>query len=197
MTSDQRTNPPPGIENEILEYLHLEFGEDKDDPDALQAAELKYVGAREDGEAWLHFWEYPSGSGKSWAIARVTKDGYELYTSLEGPSGERNDPLAALSTLVVQFGTRKKGQKRLEALRVKVADIKDSGVPVRFPTGEEIFFYAEVHPASENAGPDVSVQVLQQDDVVLAIRCTSGVIISLSLAGYDCLISLGTGPWDA
>lgn len=195
--SDSHTRPPPGVERELLEYLHLEFGESEDDPDALQAADLKYVGARQDGQAVLHFWEYPCHAGKSWATAEWMSDGYALSTSAEGPRGEKNDPAAALRTLVVEFGTRTKGQKRIAPLRLEVAGIPGDGVPVKFPTGEEIFFYAEVYPASEGAGPDVSVQLLQHGDVLLAIRCTSGVIISLQLVGYDCLIRLGTGPWDA
>src|SRR5690349_8413118 len=101
MTYNPSMEAPPEIEKELLEYLHLEFGENEDDQDSLQAADLNYVGAREDDGAQLHFWEFPSGTGKSWATARVTADGYDLSTSLQGPNGERNDPLAALGTLVV------------------------------------------------------------------------------------------------
>jgi hypothetical protein len=86
MTSDQHMNPPPGIERDILEYLHLEFGEDKDDPDALQAADLKYVGVREDGGALLHFWEYPSGSGKSWATAESRRTDTISPPAWKGPA---------------------------------------------------------------------------------------------------------------
>jgi hypothetical protein len=189
-------SPPPGIERDILEYLHLEFGEDKDDPDALQAADLKYVGAREDGDSLLHFWEYPSGSGKSWATARMTHDGYHLSTSLEGPSGEKNDPLTALRPMVVEFGTRKKGQKRIEPLRLDVSKLNENGFPVKFHTGEEIFFYAEVYPGSGEKPPDVSVHLLQHGDILFAVRCASGVQIILQLAGYDCLIRLGASPWE-
>jgi hypothetical protein len=196
MTHDLPAHPPTGVEKELLEYLHLEFGEGEDDPDALQAADLKYVGVREDGEGLVHFWEYPSGSGKSWATVCVMNDGgYSLSTSTEGPDGEVNDPLAALRTLVVEFGARSEGQQRIKPLRLAVSELKANGVPVKFPTGEEISFYAEVYPPSAANAPDVSVQILQNDEVLFAVRCASGVVISLQLAGYDCLIRLGTGPW--
>jgi len=195
MNPKQPTHPPAGIENELLEYLHLEFGEGKDDPDALQPADLKYVGARTDGAALVHFWEFPSGSGKSWATVCVTDDGYDLSTSLEGPDGEKDDPLSALRTLVVDFGSRSDSQKRIRPLRLTVSELSENGFPVKFPTGEEISFYAEVHPPTVTDGPDVSVQILQHGEVLFAVRCTSGVVISLQLAGYDCLIRLGTGPW--
>jgi hypothetical protein len=197
MTRDQSEHPPAGIEKELLEYLHLEFGEDKDDPDALQAADLKYVGARKDGDGLLYFWEHPAGSGKSWATAHVTKTGYSLSTSTEGPDGESNDPVAALRTLVVDFGARSEGQPRIKPLRLAVAELGENGFPVKFPTGEVISFYAEVYPPSETKGPDVSVHILQGDDVLFVVRCSSGVVISLQLAGYDCLIRLGTGPWES
>lgn len=187
---------PPGIKSELLEYLRLEFGEDVEDPEAVQAADLKYVGARKDGRALLHFWEFPSGAGKRWATARVTKTTCALSTSEEGPNGEENDPLAALQTLVVEFGARTKGQKRIKPLRVRVADLDDEGALVQFPTGERISFYAEVYPPSEDDGPDVSLQVLQDDDVILAVRCNSGVVVSCQVAGYECLIRLGTGSWE-
>lgn len=185
---------PRDIKNQLAAYLRLEFGED--DREGIQAADLKYVGARKDGRAQLHFWEYPSGSGKSWVTARVTESECALSTSLEGPNGETNDPLEALRTLIVEFGCRKPGQMKIKPLRLEVSDIEDSGIPVQFPTGETISFYAEVYPPDEDEGPDVSVQVLQDDDVILAVRCTSGVVISFQLAGYDCLMRLGTGPWE-
>lgn len=98
--------------------------------------------------------------------------------------------------MLVEFGSRKRGQKRISPLRLEVADIQDSGVPVEFPTGERIHFYAEVYPPGEEGGPDVSVQVLHEDDVLLAVRCNSGVVVSCQVAGYDCLIRLGTGTWE-
>lgn len=196
MKSHRHRDLPAGIERDILEYLHLEFGEDKDDPDALQAEDLKYVGAREDEGSLLHFWEYPSGTGKSWATVRITNDGNELSTSLEGPGGEKNDPEAALRTLLVQFGMRTEGQERIEPLRLDVAKLSENGFPVKFPTGEEISFYAEVYPATGENGPDVSVHILQHDEALFVVRCASGLVISLQLAGYDCLIRLGTGPWE-
>jgi len=195
MTQDHPA-PPTGVEKELLEYLHLEFGEDPEDPDALQAADLKYVGVGKDGEGLAHFWEYPSGSGKGWATVCVMSDGgYSLSTSPEGPDGEINDPLVALRTLIVDFGTRSEGQQRIKPLRLAVSELGGEGFPVTFPTGEVISFYAEVYPPSATSGPDVSVHILQGDEVLFTVRCTSGVLISLQLAGYDCLMQLGTGPW--
>jgi hypothetical protein len=144
----------------------------------------------------LHFWEYPSGSGRSWATVRVTKSGFALATSLEGPNGEANDSLAALRTLTVEFGCRSEGQKRIKPLLLEISDLDAGGVPVKFPNGDEVSFYAEVHPPEGDVGPDVSVEVLQNEDVLLAVRCASGVAVTFQVAGYDCLMRVGTGPWE-
>ena len=52
----------------IVNYLHLEYGEDPNAPDSLQKSELKYVGLFIYEGKPTHYWWYPSGSVQSWAI---------------------------------------------------------------------------------------------------------------------------------
>lgn len=76
---------PPDIEQEVLEYLHREYGESPSDPEALKLADLRFEGEhRVDGTPKL-FWSYPSNSGRAWVTVEQADDTYCVDTSDVGP----------------------------------------------------------------------------------------------------------------
>ena len=49
----------PSIEEKIVRYLQLEFGEDEDDTEALRASDLRYLGEAELDGVVTQFWSFP------------------------------------------------------------------------------------------------------------------------------------------
>jgi hypothetical protein len=189
--------PPRDLPSDILEqlagYLRLEFGEYG--PHAIGASDLTYAGEQKDGRAKIHFWEFPTSSGRAWVTARATKSGYAISPTSIGPNGERGVTQSTFDILSVTFQALRPRQKRIAPLKLEIADLEDDGVPVTFPSGEELYFYAEVAPAGDGFGPQVALRIVQDDDVVFEVLCTSGVRACLTLAGYDCTMEVGPGPW--
>lgn len=71
---------PDDIEVRILSYLHLEFGEDGSDNNALKPSELKYVGEFLVDSAHCHFWEFPCMGEVAWVIAKPLGGEYAIGT---------------------------------------------------------------------------------------------------------------------
>lgn len=56
-----KTGLSSATEEQLLEYLHLKLGESDDDPSALQAEDLIYLGAFEQDEGIVRYWLLPHG----------------------------------------------------------------------------------------------------------------------------------------
>lgn len=56
-----KTGLSSATEQQLLEYLHLKLGESDDDPSALQAEDLVYLGAFEQDEGVVRYWLLPRG----------------------------------------------------------------------------------------------------------------------------------------
>lgn len=73
------------IEQSILEYLHLEYGETPDDSDALKITDIKYEGLFILDGVETHYWSYPTSS-PCWAIVQPFQDSYCFSMSTTPPS---------------------------------------------------------------------------------------------------------------
>ncbi len=56
-----KTGLTSATEEQLLDYLHLKLGESDDDPSALQAEDLIYLGAFEQDEGVVRYWLLPHG----------------------------------------------------------------------------------------------------------------------------------------
>ena len=74
MISQVEPLSPP--KDELIAYLHREFGESPDAPDALQAKDLTFFGTLQFADRIEHIWKFPCSSDTGCWL-RVT----------EGPSG--------------------------------------------------------------------------------------------------------------
>jgi hypothetical protein len=59
---------PDDIESQIVEYLHLEYGEDSSSPNALKIEELVYEGVFDIEGMNVHYWKYPTHGQNCWVI---------------------------------------------------------------------------------------------------------------------------------
>ena len=66
----------------LLEYLHLEYGEEAGEEDALKASDLVYVGEYVIDGIPCKYWSYPTTGEPMWATI-------EDYSGLESYSGLR------------------------------------------------------------------------------------------------------------
>jgi hypothetical protein len=69
-------------------------------------------------------------------------------------------------------------------------------IEVKLPPGDELKVYVEVHEDNQGA-PDVSLYISDHIEHVVALRCSSGVIVTYrAKCGYECLFQVGSGPWE-
>ena len=76
---------PEGIESEVLGYLHLEYGEDPSDPNALKIDDIEDQGEFDVAGTPTHFFGYPTSSGQEWVTVEAFDGSYVLGISLTGP----------------------------------------------------------------------------------------------------------------
>ena len=73
------------FKKDIVEYLHLEYGETPDDPESLKPSDIKYVGQYLFEGFPTHFWWYPSGSEQCWATVVYTDEIYNIGMTTKSP----------------------------------------------------------------------------------------------------------------
>lgn len=83
----KRRGLPRGIKSEVLQYLHLEYGESPRDPDALELSDLSYEGEYQHEGVPTHFWSYPTSSGKSYATVVLSGKSYAIGMTDRRPRG--------------------------------------------------------------------------------------------------------------
>lgn len=72
----------------VAEYLRLEYGEDADDPDSLQASDLNYLGRfHVDGHP-TDYWQYPTSDEPAYATMTMHDGSMALSMTDEPPTGE-------------------------------------------------------------------------------------------------------------
>lgn len=76
-------------EARIVEYLRLEYGEDAEDPDRLQAADLTYLGRFNVDGHLTDYWQYPTSDKPAYATMTMHQGATALSMTDEPPTGER------------------------------------------------------------------------------------------------------------
>ena len=66
-----QTGLSPEVERELPRYLRRELGESALSPKSLKAADLKYIGAFDEGDQRVHYWRVPWGTEEVYANVRV------------------------------------------------------------------------------------------------------------------------------
>lgn len=72
----------------VVEYLRLEYGEDAEDPDSLQASDLTYLGRFNVDGYPTEYWQYPTSDLPAYATMTMRDGTTALSITDEPPSGE-------------------------------------------------------------------------------------------------------------
>ena len=77
-------------ERELPRYLRRELGEFLDEPGALKAADLQFIGAFEEAPGMVYYWKVPYGEETVYAYVEVSRDGSQCtgWANREPPAGK-------------------------------------------------------------------------------------------------------------
>ena len=64
----------------MAEYLRLEYGEEKDDPNSLKSSDLVFVGTFVVDGIPTKYWSYPTSGEPMWGT--IAEDGDNAYASM-------------------------------------------------------------------------------------------------------------------
>lgn len=59
----------------LADYLRLEYGENENDPDAIKASDLKYIGEYIVNGVLTKYWSYPTSVGSMWVTVECLENG--------------------------------------------------------------------------------------------------------------------------
>lgn len=183
---------PDNIETEILEYLHLEYGEDPNDPSSLKLDEITYDGLYDVSGVPVHYFKYASRSGRSWATVEPFGDSYVIGMTTNSPK-----PLKK-SQIYNHLEIENPESSFSESLELEswgdgcygFSDYKE----IKLPNGSSFKLLAEVSSHSTPVGVTISIIEGEND---IYIRGSVGLSLSYESTNFGTLfITLGTGPWE-
>lgn len=76
---------PNNKQQKILEYLHLEFGEDSQNDTSLKLSDLKFVGEFSVNGTEIFYWSYSIDNEVRWATVEPYEDSYLIGMVTELP----------------------------------------------------------------------------------------------------------------
>jgi hypothetical protein len=183
---------PENIEKEILDYLHLEYGEDPKHPSSLKLDEIKYDGLYEVSGVPIHYFKYASRSGRNWATVEPYGDSYLIGMTASSPK-----PLSK-TQIYNQLNVESLDNNYTETFELEswgegcygFSDYRE----IELPNGSTFKLLAEVSSYSVPVG--VTLSIIEGDNN-LYIRGSVGLTLSYESKNLGILsITLGTGPWE-
>ncbi len=139
MSSDPKDFDPEEFESWVLDYLLLEYGEKRDDPNALKLEDLNYEGARKIDGATHHCWSY--SSAKTWASLQI-RGKSQIVGIIANPDFKGE---VSYEHLLIEVWGRKSKLLRvpLKLIENEVWETENQYV-IALNSGENIGLYAEV-----------------------------------------------------
>ncbi len=168
---------PNNIEKQILEYLHLEYGEDPDAPDSLQLSDLSYAGEHLVEGIIQHCWKYPSLKDDMWATVEIGNDGSYTIGMAPIPEPENKDFYANLLLIIEGKNTKK---VRIPYLKDDEYDIScfEDAFDMVLENGKKLSVYSEV--GLNTTPPQFSLSV-EYDGRDMYLKGVAGIELRLSL----------------
>lgn len=180
---------PAGIEQEILEYLHLEYGEEPDAPSSLKPGEITYDGLYDMAGKPTHYFKYGERKwatvepfGDSYVIGMTTRPPYpitkkNLYKSLRISFPDDTPPIT------IELESRGHGNYGFSRYR-----------DVTLPDGTTIAILVEV---SSHYAPAAVTLAIEEGENDIYIRGSLGLTMSYRTRnGSTIYLTVGTGPWE-
>ncbi len=183
---------PADIQKQILDYLHLEYGEDASDPSSLKLSEISYDGLHEINGVPTHFFKYESRSGRNWATVEPHGDSYLIGMTSRSPTPLTKKEL--YKTVHVE-SSEYEFSKRYELEEwgggcYGFSDYRE----IQLPGKRQFKLLVEVTAHSFPTGVTVSII---EGDIDIYVRGSVGLAISYESKTIGSLcITVGTGPWE-
>ncbi len=183
---------PENIEKEVLEYLHLEYGEDSKDPSSLKLDEITHDGIYEVSGVPVHYFKYASSSGRNWATVEPYGDSYVIGMTTSLPT-----PLSK-AQIYNRLNVESLDNNYTESFELEYwgdgcygfSDYRE----IKLPNGSAFKLLAEV--SSHSAPVGVTLSIIEGDNDIY-IRGSVGLSLSYESKNFGTLfITLGTGPWE-
>jgi len=184
---------PDGIEKEILEYLHLEYGEDPSDDASLKLEDIVYEGLYDVSGIPTHYWRYAPEGKRRWATVEPFGDSYAIGMTTNTPTPIVKGDLYKTVEIEAIDDSGFSQSLPLESWgegSYGFSDYKE----ISIPGGEKLQILAEAH--SNSAPPSVTLSI-KEADVDIYIRGSVGLALSYKTkGGITLVLSVGTGPWE-
>jgi hypothetical protein len=186
LLEEARMKLPQGIETELLEYLHLEFGETAGSKGALKPEDLAYEGEAVVDGVPTHYWRVGRRK-KLWATVAPVDDSYCLSTTTVPPVPQpKEDPYRFLR---VEDST---GEIDLDIPLQELGE-KASGLPsyheIRLPRREKVGVLAEVNAGESPVFVEVSIE--EGDKCVYVKAYVAIHLVYTTAKGNDLTVSIG------
>jgi len=98
-----KTGLSSAVEIQFMDFLHLKFGESKDDPAALEPEDLVYLGAFDQDEGAVRYWLLPVGYGDLYGTVALVDGSTPVFgvassppideEALSASSGDEGQPM--------------------------------------------------------------------------------------------------------
>ena len=167
---------PDDIEQQILEYLHLEYGESPEDEDALKLSELRYEGIHEMEGVPTHCWSFPSTSDEMWATVEPHEDTYCIGMSRK-PKALREKPYSSLLLNISGKTSQKFRIPYIKNEEYRVSSFENH-FDITLADGRKLSVYSEIYFMPNPAQAMLSISMGDQE---LTMKFGVGVELTLAL----------------
>jgi len=184
---------PNDIEKQILDYLHLEYGEDPGDPEALKLTDLDYVGEKLVEGAVQHCWSYPSLKDDMWATVQVYEDGTFCIGMASAPVTERENHYEHLFLNIEGTQTKKFEIPYQKDEEHDVCNFDEDFITT-LDNGKSLSIYSEVFLKPEPHQFDLTIEY---DEKEIYLRGAVGIQLNYSLeSDLSIYVEVGKLEWD-
>jgi len=182
---------PSDIKNQILEYLHLEYGEDPDNETSLGLEDIGYEGEFEIKGKLIHYFNYKSSSGRTWATVEPYGDSYCIGMTNSSPKPVTKKEIYG-SVHVESLESDHEATIALESWGNGCFGLSDYK---QISLTEKISFKLLVEVSSYSTPESVTVSIIDGNNEVY-VSGALGVSMSYKSASLgEISITVGSGKW--
>ena len=184
---------PDDIEKQILDYLHLEYGEDPGDSGSLELADIKYVGEKLVEGVVQHCWSYPSLKDDMWATVQLYEDGTYCIGMAPIPKKNNENNYEYLFLAIKGKQTKKIKIPYQKDEEYKICNFEDEFITT-LENGKNLYIYSEVFLTPKPHQFDLTIDYDGQE---IYLRGAVGIEFKYSLeTEIEIYIDIGNLEWE-
>ncbi len=157
---------PDNIEQQILRYLHLEYGEEPEDPKSLQLSDLVYAGEHLLEGRNRHCWTFPSMKDDMWATVELSDNGSYCIGMEQIPTPEDDDHYTHLTLLIEGKKDKKFKIPYSEDSEYEISCF-DEHFSIELESGKTLTLYSEIFLSTEPYGFSLSIEYDDRETYLL------------------------------